>query len=178
MWCKCCCILVCVANGLFDDGEERPQREIYVPPAPPEDEGSIFATLDAGINFDKYDEIPVEVTGRASTELQPIHSFDGANLSETLRDNVRKSSYMRPTPIQKYAIPIILAGRDVMACAQTGSGKTVSSSVPWGGSDCFYAVVLYCLYAEGVHFLCLRVHTYMTCCDCSSSLTGGAFVKQ
>lgn len=124
----CCCLPVCVANG-FDDGESRPPREVYIPPAPPEDEGSIFSTLDAGINFDKYDEIPVEVTGRASTELQPIHSFDGANLYETLRDNVRKSNYMRPTPIQKYAIPIVLAGRDVMACAQTGSGKTVSSSV-------------------------------------------------
>ena len=124
-----CCIPVYVANGLFDDGESRPPREVYIPPAPPEDEGSIFATLDAGINFDKYDEIPVEVSGRASRDQQPIHSFEGANLYETLRENVRKSNYLRPTPIQKYAIPIILAGRDVMACAQTGSGKTVSLSV-------------------------------------------------
>ena len=131
-WRKCCCAPVCVANGEFDSSEERPPREVYIPPAPPEDKGSIFATLDAGINFDKYDEIPVEVTGRASTEVQPIHSFDGANLYETLHENVRKSSYMKPTPIQKYAIPIILAGRDVIACAQTGSGKTVRSSVLLG----------------------------------------------
>ena len=43
-----------------------------------------------------------------------------------LRENVTKAGYKQPTPIQKSAIPIIQAGRDLMACAQTGSGKTVS----------------------------------------------------
>lgn len=53
-------------------------------------------------------------------------SFDEAQLSETLRENVRKAKYEKPTPIQKWAIPTILDGRDLMGCAQTGSGKTVS----------------------------------------------------
>ena len=98
-------------------------REVYIPPAPPEDEESIFVTMDAGINFDKYDEIPVEVTGRDPP--QNIQTFDECNFCGEVYNNVKKCRYHRPTPVQKYAIPIITAGRDLMACAQTGSGKTV-----------------------------------------------------
>ena len=97
---------------------------VYIPPAPPEEEEEIFKTIQQGINFDNYDSIAVEVTGR--DPVQPITSFQEAALYETFKSNVEKAKYIKPTPVQKYSIPAILAGRDLMACAQTGSGKTVS----------------------------------------------------
>lgn len=57
----------------------------------------------------------------------PIASFESSGLRPHLLENIKKSGYTKPTPIQKYAIPIILNGRDLMGCAQTGSGKTVSN---------------------------------------------------
>jgi probable ATP-dependent RNA helicase DDX4 len=58
--------------------------------------------------------------------LPPIDSFESADLRPFILANVKKSGYTKPTPVQKNALPVIMAGRDLMACAQTGSGKTVS----------------------------------------------------
>jgi len=81
-----------------------------------------------GINFAQYDSIPVEVSGDQVPDA--INSFDGSNLSPLLVENVKRSKYTKPTPIQKYAIPCVLHGRDLMACAQTGSGKTAAFLLP------------------------------------------------
>jgi len=49
------------------------------------------------------------------------HQFSDAGLGEIIHHNIALSKYDKPTPVQKYAIPVILAKRDVMACAQTGN---------------------------------------------------------
>ncbi|XP_056883902.1 probable ATP-dependent RNA helicase DDX4 [Takifugu flavidus] len=110
-----------------ESNEEKP-KVTYIPPTLPEDEESIFAHYETGINFDKYDDIMVEVSG--VTPPQAISTFDDAELCESLRKSISKSGYIKPTPVQKHGIPIICAGRDLMACAQTGSGKTAAFLLP------------------------------------------------
>ncbi|KAG7503094.1 vasa [Solea senegalensis] len=110
-----------------ESGEEKP-RVTYIPPSLPEDEESVFAHYESGINFDKYDDILVNVSG--TNPPQAIMTFEEAALCESLNKNISKSGYVKPTPVQKHGIPIISAGRDLMACAQTGSGKTAAFLLP------------------------------------------------
>lgn len=57
-------------------------------------------------------------------------SFDSLGLSAELLRAVREEGYSEPTPIQTKAIPLVLSGRDVMAGAQTGTGKTAGFALP------------------------------------------------
>jgi len=77
--------------------------------------------------LDKYD-IPVEVSGEGAPP--PADGFEAAGLAEAVLRNVARCGYESPTPVQRYAMPIALAGRDLMACAQTGSGKTAAFCLP------------------------------------------------
>jgi ATP-dependent RNA helicase RhlE len=58
------------------------------------------------------------------------HHFADLNLTSTLLHAVRDAGYFEPTPIQIQAIPDVLAGRDIMGCAQTGTGKTAAFALP------------------------------------------------
>ena len=80
-----------------------------------------------GINFDKYDDIPVEASEGCP---EPYLEFTAEQVGESLMKNCQLSKYLRPTPVQKYSLPIGLAGGDMMACAQTGSGKTAGFLFP------------------------------------------------
>lgn len=57
-------------------------------------------------------------------------SFDNLGLSAKLLRAVSEQGYSEPTPIQRKAIPVILEGKDVMAGAQTGTGKTAGFTLP------------------------------------------------
>ncbi|KAK9880739.1 hypothetical protein WA026_013063 [Henosepilachna vigintioctopunctata] len=71
-----------------------------------------------------------EVNVSGENVPKPISSFESSGLRQHLVNNVKKSGYTKPTPIQRYSIPIIMNGRDLMGCAQTGSGKTAAFLLP------------------------------------------------
>ena len=57
-------------------------------------------------------------------------TFKDLGLSEALLKAVNKKGYTNPSPIQEKAIPLVLAGKDVLASAQTGTGKTAGFTLP------------------------------------------------
>lgn len=112
-------------SGGWDRGREREVNPFG------EDENAVEAfgeQENSGINFDAYEDIPVETSG--DNVPPPVNTFAGIDLGDALNENIRRCKYVKPTPVQRYAIPISLAGRDLMACAQTGSGKTAAFCFP------------------------------------------------
>ena len=84
----------------------------------------------AGINFSQYSSIKVETSGKGADKIKPMASFAALQKPKFLNRNIKLMRYGEPTPIQKHAIPVALAGRDLMCCAQTGSGKTCAFLMP------------------------------------------------
>jgi ATP-dependent RNA helicase RhlE len=66
----------------------------------------------------------------ASDAVPPAPTFDELGLLPELLRAVKDAGYTTPTPIQMQAIPIIMAGKDVMGGAQTGTGKTAGFTLP------------------------------------------------
>ncbi|RCI16613.1 hypothetical protein L249_2903 [Ophiocordyceps polyrhachis-furcata BCC 54312] len=81
-----------------------------------------------GLDFQKIDQIEVQQEG--PVKIDAIRSFKTAGLHPCIEENVKLSGYENPTPIQKYTIPSILQGYDVIGIAQTGSGKTAAYLIP------------------------------------------------
>ena len=57
-------------------------------------------------------------------------TFENLNLIEPILRAVKAEGYTEPTPIQEQAIPVLLKGKDLMGCAQTGTGKTAAFAIP------------------------------------------------
>lgn len=118
-------------GGSGNDGAVPKSDVEYVPPYIPkqkETDKLFDSGIMSGDKFKNYEKIPVKVTG--SDAPAAIGSFAESGLTTLLLDNVSRSHYGTPTPIQKAAIPVILARRDIMGCAQTGSGKTAAFLLP------------------------------------------------
>jgi ATP-dependent RNA helicase DDX3X len=112
-------------SGGWDRGRDREVN-------PFEDDDDTEQTFteqeNSGINFDAYEDIPVETSG--DNVPPPVNTFAEIDLGDALNQNIRRCKYVKPTPVQRHAIPISLGGRDLMACAQTGSGKTAAFCFP------------------------------------------------
>ncbi|KAG8701941.1 DEAD-box ATP-dependent RNA helicase [Ceratobasidium sp. 395] len=108
------------SNGWSDNSDAPPRRPEPFGGSMRSSSGSSWAPRggSTGGGFD----IPVEATGAGVPE--PVNQFTNPPLDPVLLDNIQYARYTTPTPVQKYSIPIVAAGRDLMACAQTGSGKT------------------------------------------------------
>src|SRR5690606_1389607 len=69
-------------------------------------------------------------------------SFDNFKLNKQLLEAIKEAGYSKPTPIQEKAIPLALAGHDVLGIAQTGTGKTAAYVLP---------ILMKVKYAQGQH---------------------------
>ena len=89
-----------------------------------------------GEHFELYNSVEVQVSGEGSESLpKHLDTFEDLfsrfdNVPKQLEENLKLLKFQYPTPVQKYAVIAGLAGRDVMCCAQTGSGKTAAYLIP------------------------------------------------
>ncbi|KAI1088922.1 DEAD-domain-containing protein [Rostrohypoxylon terebratum] len=104
-----------------DVGPENPELEIQLFGAPEERFG-------AGLDISKIYSINVFQEGEQ--RIAPVFTFEAAGLHPIMLKNIKMCGYDTPTPIQKYCIPAINMGYDLIAIAQTGSGKTAAYLIP------------------------------------------------
>ena len=88
-----------------------------------EREDNLEGASDEGVAEAEVEDAPAEDAPSAVT-------FADLGLSEPIVRAVADAGYVTPTPIQEQAIPVVLMGRDVLGCAQTGTGKTAGFTLP------------------------------------------------
>ncbi|RFU76909.1 dead deah box rna helicase [Trichoderma arundinaceum] len=106
-----------------------------VGPAFPELEIELFGDPNSrrertGLDFSKKRIEQIEVVQEGPQRIEYINSFKDAGIHPVMLKNIELAGYEVPTPIQKFTIPAILQGYDVIGIAQTGSGKTASYLIP------------------------------------------------
>ena len=81
-----------------------------------------------GIETSRY--VKKAVSGNSFEEYVPKHQFSDFDVNEQLKKNILTRGYVKPTSIQDLAIPVVLEGKDILATANTGTGKTASFLIP------------------------------------------------
>eukprot|EP00434_Breviolum_minutum_P038414 symbB.v1.2.034074.t1/scaffold4276.1/size42073/3 len=119
------CTTMMLATGSWhlrrkDVRPKRPKVEILQKGAKMVSQQEMF--LDAQM------KIPVEVSPRPP--FDELETWKRANLDANLLDALLQKGFTRPSASQRWAVPLLLTGKDVMLCSQTGSGKTLAYLVP------------------------------------------------
>ncbi|XP_005073490.1 probable ATP-dependent RNA helicase DDX59 [Mesocricetus auratus] len=134
------CSLECKAKHLLRAKEEEeslkassPQRAASEPESPLDasyvyKEHPFIVTLREDQIETLKQQLGISVQGQEVA--RPIIDFEHCGFPETLNQNLKKSGYDVPTPIQMQMIPVGLLGRDILASADTGSGKTAAFLLP------------------------------------------------
>ena len=103
-----------------------PDQSLYVEDVV--DESALATSLDPAVTDSalaaSVDDAIAEATAAAGDP------FAALGLSERVLAGVTAAGYEQPTPIQEHAVPPVLKGRDVVGCAQTGTGKTAAFMLP------------------------------------------------
>ena len=71
-----------------------------------------------------------DLVQKAKKALDEYMKFDELNLEPSLMDGLSAMNFQDMTPVQEQSIPLILEGKDIIACAQTGTGKTAAYLLP------------------------------------------------
>ncbi|XP_052193335.1 ATP-dependent RNA helicase DBP2-like isoform X2 [Diospyros lotus] len=74
--------------------------------------------------------VDVTIASDSTPTPAPIESFTDMSLHPSIMEDIAFHSYSTPTSIQAQAMPVALSGRDLMGCAETGSGKTAAFTIP------------------------------------------------
>lgn len=82
------------------------------------------------------DEKPQVAANGNVESLVPVQTFADMRLDSRVNWAIAKLGWIQPTPVQSYAVPAVLAGRDVLLSSPTGSGKTAAYSVPLANQIC------------------------------------------
>ena len=111
-----------VRRGTFNhNNSRRPFRSFQAGPKRGAHESKLRGQVDIFIKKAKEPTLPVNTLQK---------SFSDFDISDYLKVNIQNKGYTIPTPIQNQAIPSILAGRDLIGLANTGTGKTAAFLIP------------------------------------------------
>ena len=118
------------ANEAHPDGD-GPSR---ISDTPPHDPGEESTDAEVAAPVEQVEASRAEpgddVPHSGSDENLTLSGFEALGLSEPILRAVAEMGYVTPTPVQMQAIPFVLMGRDVLGCAQTGTGKTAGFTLP------------------------------------------------
>lgn len=121
-----------VGSDAGSEGGDKPEKVTYEPEYDADEDDNLYEQgMQTGIEFDKYFDIPATVTGEDwDQEANKITTFEACKFDAGISEAIKRCKWTKPTPIQQHTIPIVAAKRDLMACAQTGSGKTAAFALP------------------------------------------------